>query len=296
MDKSSQSTTTLTQRPQNAHKKPQDPNTKTNKKVVSPFQAILDYELANSIAPGYINHTISRTAPNGAWQRVERGEIALDDGFFAAWGAELNDQQAWDWYHETKKLAWREKPVIRAKELFFNMMRNSRRPDPTMWPAVHRLKESGRFTVAALSNNVIYPEGCRDEKGELFEQGLNFDAGDVYSKGLSGEALQKKRDVRKLFDVFVGSAEAGLRKPDPEAYKYTIREVEKWMQSNGKLAHGEQLRTEDIVFIDDIGQNLRSARQLDMRTVKVTLGKNRDAVVELERITGVRLLDDSAKL
>lgn len=270
---------------------------------MSPFQAILDYEIAHGIPTGYINHTISRTSPNGAWQRVERGEIPLDDTFFSQWGAELNDQSAWDWYaankakhssHSSSKSG--TKPHIDAKELFFNMMRNSRRPDPHMWPALHRLRESGAFVVAALSNNVVYPEGCRDEKGALFEAGLRFDADDVYAKGLEGEALQRKRDVRNMFDIFVGSATAGLRKPDPEAYRFTLGEVERWMRANGKLGSGEELRMEDIVFIDDIGQNLRSARQLGMRTIKVTLGKNRDAIVELEKVTGLQLVDPAAKL
>jgi hypothetical protein len=50
---------------------------------VSPFKAILEYELTHSIPPGYINHTISSTAPNGAWQRIERGELVLGDEWYA---------------------------------------------------------------------------------------------------------------------------------------------------------------------------------------------------------------------
>ncbi|KAK5279440.1 hypothetical protein LTR16_007673, partial [Cryomyces antarcticus] len=51
--------------------------------VVSPFQAILDYETAHGIPPGWVNFSISRSAPNGAWQRLERGEIPLDAAYFA---------------------------------------------------------------------------------------------------------------------------------------------------------------------------------------------------------------------
>ncbi|THY00161.1 HAD-like protein [Aureobasidium pullulans] len=47
----------------------------------------------------------------------------------------------------------------------------------------------------------------------------------------------------------------------------------------------------DIVFFDDIGTNLRTGRQVGMRTVKVELGRADKAVVELERLTGLSLLE-----
>jgi hypothetical protein len=53
------------------------------------------------------------------------------------------------------------------------------------------------------------------------------------------------------------------------------------------------LRMEDVVFLDDIGGNLRTGRKVGMRTVKVVLGKTEEAVRELERITGLSLVDGS---
>ena len=52
----------------------------------------------------------------------------------------------------------------------------------------------------------------------------------------------------------------------------------------------------DIVFLDDIGENLKHAKKAGMRTIKVTLGKTQDAVKELEKITGLELLDEKARL
>jgi hypothetical protein len=46
-----------------------------------------------------------------------------------------------------------------------------------------------------------------------------------------------------------------------------------------------------VVFLDDIGGNLRTGRKVGMRTVKVVLGKTEQAVRELEGITGLSLVD-----
>ena len=59
-------------------------------------------------------------------------------------------------------------------------------------------------------------------------------------------------------------------------------EVDKW---------GRELQPEDVIFLDDIGGNLKTARSLGMRTIRVILGKTDDAVRELERATGLKLLE-----
>ncbi|KAK1076941.1 hypothetical protein LTR48_008938, partial [Friedmanniomyces endolithicus] len=72
--------------------------------VVSPFQAILDYETSHSIPPDWINHSIAASAPHGAWQRLERGDIPLDASFFRAFKADLSDEPRWRVYY-TRHLA-----------------------------------------------------------------------------------------------------------------------------------------------------------------------------------------------
>jgi len=67
--------------------------------VVSPFQAILDYETSKGIPPGWINHSISASGPTGAWQRLERGDILLDQHFFRAFAADLRDEKRWRAYY-----------------------------------------------------------------------------------------------------------------------------------------------------------------------------------------------------
>lgn len=240
---------------------------------MSPFQAILDYEISQNIPPGWVNFSISRTSPNGAWHKIERGEIKMDADFFAAFNQDLRNPALWKQFHEQQ----RQKkglsgpstipplPEVDAEWLFWEMMRISRTPDPYMFPALKRLKASGKFLMGALSNTVKFPEGH------------------PYNKDETG--------VRSQFDFFISSAHSGLRKPDPKIYEVAIREMDALAKKHG-LPGAE---ASDIVFFDDIGENLKAGKRSGLRTVKVTLGKTLDTVKELEQITGLQLLESGDK-
>jgi epoxide hydrolase-like predicted phosphatase len=149
-------------------------------------------------------------------------------------------------------------PSIDAEKLFLTMMTQSKQPDPYMYPALKKLKASGKFKLAALSNNVVFPKGHFLRK--MSEDG-----------------------IRNMFEIFVGSSVVGMRKPDRDIYEYTMEQIRsKW---------GKELRPQDVVFLDDIGGNLKTARSVGMRTIRVILGKTDDAVRELEKITGMKLLE-----
>ncbi|KAF2670363.1 HAD-like protein [Microthyrium microscopicum] len=268
--------------------------------VVSPFQAILDYEIANGIPPGYINATIQARSPHGAWQQLERGELILDDAFFNTFGAELNDMTHWRNYcrkaaavpksqttmqgllveYGADSQGVLRKPIIDSKTMFWNMMRMSRQPDPWMFPALVKLKNSGRFVIAALSNTIAFPKGVMDETGAVFESGL---------KNAAGEAVGQIRDS---FDTFVSSAHVGLRKPQREIYDLAIEESNKIAAQKGL----GKVEAKDVLFLDDIGTNLKAAKAMGMGTIKVTLGKSKDAVRELEKAVGMSLIDESSRL
>lgn len=285
--------------------------------MVSPFKAILEYELTHSIPPGYINHTISSTSPNGSWQKAERGEATLGDAWFASFRAELENPERWRAYwhkiladpskRELLPTTWKEGdavpavPGIDAKEMFWNMMSMARSPDPYMYPALKRLGASGRFVVAALSNTIAFPAGIRDHKGALFVNGIRKsevaelgkdDTIEVGSPEEQGGVGDEREDIRGLFEVFVSSAHVGMRKPEKRIYELALSEVQRLGRERGI-----DIKPEDVCFLDDIGGNLKAAKQLGMRTIKVTLGKSRDAVVELEQVVGMKLLlDGKSKL
>jgi putative hydrolase of the HAD superfamily len=96
----------------------------------------------------------------------------------------------------------------------------------------------------------------------------NWVSGDRESAGSHGLA--------PLFDVFVESSVVGLRKPDPRIYRHACDEI-------GTVP-------EETVFLDDIGRNLKPARQLGMTTIKVD--DPIEALEQLEDVLGFALLAD----
>ncbi|KAI9845175.1 MAG: hypothetical protein M1837_005060 [Sclerophora amabilis] len=252
--------------------------------VVSPFQAILDYEVESNIPPGWVNHAISRSAPNGAWQKLERGEIKLDAKFFEAFYQDLHNKGLWQSYltkshggeadpsgTEGASTSVPPLPEIDAEWLFWEMMRISRTPDPWMYPALKKLKASCKFILGALSNTIIFPPDH------------------PYSHGAHD-------DVRSIFDVFVSSAHVGLRKPDPRIYHLAVAELDKHARGRADDLRIQQggISAGDVLFLDDIGENLKAAKTAGMRTLKVHLGKGDIAVRELENITGMKLSDPTS--
>jgi len=242
--------------------------------VPSPFQAILDFERSQNIPVGWVNHAIQGKTPNGSWHCIERGDVPLDEDWFAWFKRDLEDPALWKGFHV--KMNGGERPAlpvpnIDAECLFWKMMEAVRGPDEYMLSALQKLKASGRFIVAALSNTVIFPEGH------------------PYNTPTSAGA-----DLLSQFDVFISSAHVGMRKPDPKIYELAVQELDKFDQARG----GNGLKPGEIVFLDDIGDNLKTARSLGLRTIRVRLGKIKDAVKELEAVTGVSLAEgeERAKL
>lgn len=234
--------------------------------VVSPFAKILAYEHALNIPPGFVNFSISRSGPNGAWQRLERGDVQAQASVFREFTADLNQPHLWEQHWKRTRTGEPVPPMPRidGERLFWTMMRESRQPDPYMWPALQKLKEDGRFMLAALSNTVRFPKGHEFNDVRKHEDGTTLE---------------------DLFEVFVSSSQVGLRKPSKEIYELAAKRMR---AKRPELA----LREQDVVFFDDIGENCKAARELGLRTVKVNLGKTKQAVEELEIITGLKLLDE----
>ena len=238
--------------------------------MVSPFQAILDYEKAHNIPTGYVNFSISFSKPNGAWQKLERGELSLNEAWFTAWKKDIQNPKSWEAYHkknidQSGYNSLPPMPDVRPDELYWTMMGISRTPDPHMAPALRKLKETGRWRLAALSNTSIFPPG------HPFNE-------------------PRPDDIKEVFDVFISSAHVGMRKPDKIIYDFTMQKLrEKWPETD--------IQPGDVVFFDDIGENLKMGKKVGWRTVKVWLGKTEATAKELEQITGEQLCGESrAKL
>ncbi len=80
-------------------------------------------------------------------------------------------------------------------------------------------------------------------------------------------------DLVDLFDAVVESSRVGCRKPERRFYEIALEELD--------IAAGE------AVFLDDLGINLKPAREMGMTTIKVT---DPDiALAELEAVIGIPL-------
>ena len=79
--------------------------------------------------------------------------------------------------------------------------------------------------------------------------------------------------VGELFDVIVESSRVGVRKPEVAFYEIACRLAE--------------VTADEVVFLDDLGVNLKPARELGMTTIKVVDAAM--ALSELEAVVGFPL-------
>lgn len=89
----------------------------------------------------------------------------------------------------------------------------------------------------------------------------------------AGKRAVEFQKVMELFDHVIESSKVGLRKPDPRFYEMACEMV--------KIAPAQ------VVFLDDLGINLKPARAMGMTTIKVT--DARQAIKELEAVLGIEL-------
>ncbi len=136
------------------------------------------------------------------------------------------------------------------------------------------LRVDGRAVLACLRGQVRPQMRAAVERcGEVYATGLltnNFvswsEAGDAApDDGLAG--------LLARFDVVVESSVVGVRKPEPRFYELALEQL--------------GVAAPDAVFLDDLGVNLKPARAMGMRTIKVT--DPDAALAELSEVTGLDL-------
>jgi len=122
---------------------------------------------------------------------------------------------------------------------------------PQMVEALRRCKAA--FRVACITNNMKSGEGpCMAR---------------------SPEKAQAVAEIMALFEHVVESSKLGLRKPDPLIYQHACDLL--------------GVPPERCVYLDDLGINLKPARALGMRTIKV--GDPDAAIDELQAMVGIPL-------
>lgn len=74
--------------------------------------------------------------------------------------------------------------------------------------------------------------------------------------------------VMRYFDRIYESYKLNMRKPETRIYQYILNEM--------------NIKPQETVFLDDLGMNLKPARQLGINTIKVVNSK--DAINELDQL------------
>jgi putative hydrolase of the HAD superfamily len=198
------------------------------------------------------------TSPFEAFRRFER-ERGYPEDFIRRINATNPDDNAW------ARLERSEISVEDFDRLFEAEAAAAGRPLPgrqvlallagDLRPAMVRALEicARHYKTACLTNNVAFGEG----------------------PGMARESDAGRRiaEVMEMFDVVVESSKVGLRKPDPRFYERATAALD--------------VAAEECVYLDDLGINLKPARQLGMRTIKVL--DPAAALRELEAATGLEL-------
>ena len=122
---------------------------------------------------------------------------------------------------------------------------------PQMVEALRRCKQ--HFRVACITNNMKHGEGP--------------------GMARSADKALAVAEIMTLFEHVVESSKLGMRKPDPRIYQHACDLL--------------GVQPEDCVYLDDLGINLKPARALGMRTIKV--GDPDVAIDELQAIVGIPL-------
>jgi putative hydrolase of the HAD superfamily len=101
----------------------------------------------------------------------------------------------------------------------------------------------------------------------------NINIGDGSEKQLVDERTAEFQKVMELFDYVIESSKLGVRKPDSRFYKMACEIV--------------KVDPHQVVFLDDLGINLKPARAMGMTTIKET--DHQGAINEMEDVLGIEL-------
>src|SRR5262245_61444420 len=198
------------------------------------------------------------TSPFEAFRRYER-ETGLPEDFIRSLNARNPDVNAWAKMERSEVSLegfvqlFEAEAVAQGYKLDGWRVLQSLSGDirPQMVEALRRCKAA--FRIACITNNMKSGEGP--------------------SMARSPEKAAAVAEIMTLFEHVVESSKLGFRKPDPRIYRHTCELL--------------GVPPERCVYLDDLGINLKPAKALGMRTIKV--GDPDVAIAELEAIVGIPL-------
>jgi putative hydrolase of the HAD superfamily len=198
------------------------------------------------------------TSPFEAFRAYER-EAGLPEDFIRSLNARNPDANAWA-KMERSEVSLREFVALFEAEAHDQghkldgwrvLQAISGDIRPQMVEALRRCKAA--FRVACITNNMKHGEGP--------------------GMARSPDKAAAVAEIMTLFEHVVESSKLGFRKPDPRIYRHACDLL--------------RVAPEQCIYLDDLGVNLKPARALGMRTIKV--GDPDVAIAELEAMVGIPL-------
>jgi len=118
--------------------------------VGSPLHAIAAYEEELGIPAGFVNRVVVGTGSEGAWSRLERGELTLEP-FYEAFDRECAAAGC----------------ALSARTLM-ERVAGATAPRPAMLEAIRRIRDRG-LIAGAITNNWVAEEGSAGSLRHLFD-------------------------------------------------------------------------------------------------------------------------------
>eukprot|EP01084_Bolivina_argentea_P215378 365644_1 len=219
----------------------------------SPLQRLNEYEKVHNLPHNFINICILQIQ-NNAFKRMERGEITVSQ-FHKQFKKELDNPSSIDTYInyiKTKKNIQLNRNDFPKKGFNVDTI-NMFNPNNVYGVTIHNemlhclfmLRGLGIITIALTNNFEPLPTNI-------------------------------KHKLLSFFDEIIESSVIGLRKPNPNIYKYALKRI------NAINNTKEIIHFENVIFLDDIGTHLKSAAKLGINTIKVKINRQKDAIKQLE--------------
>lgn len=125
------------------------------------------------------------------------------------------------------------------------------KPRPSMVKALQKICQD--YTTVCITNNVAAGHGAGMQQDEA-----------------AAEEIQR---IMEQFDFVLESSKVGIRKPDPRIYQLACEQV--------------NIAPNHVIYLDDLGVNLKPAKALGMATIKVAHADQ--AIDELENLLKLNL-------
>ncbi len=180
------------------------------------------------------------TSPFEAFNRFEK-ETGLPDNFLRTVNSTNPDNNAWAKFERSK---------ITAEEFDDLFLEES----TALGHAVR-----GQEVIALLSGDirprVVNALETISKDRKCFCLTNNVPAGRGPGMSRTPQAQEAVLKVMALFDEVIESSKIGMRKPDPEIYHFACDKMD--------------VRPEEVLYLDDLGINLKPAAVMGMTTIKV---------------------------